>query len=301
MHVSYRWSPILVALLAGSALLAVPASRAAACDRWQPAKSGKVKQNRIDEASGMVASRVNPGLLWTINDQAGDERLFGLNSEGELLAQFDVGVRSKDWESLAVGPCAAGSASHCLYVGDIGGSSPRREVQVVRFPEPSVRRGSKQLARGKVTSVEVATFAYSDGKKRDAEAMFVDKSGTVWIFDKDRRKTTLFRAEFSRGLTRGAELERVAVRKDIEFVTGADLAPDQRHFIVRNHRHAYEFRLPSGGDVAASFLQPAERIALEKERQGESIAYGVDGRTFFTLSEGKRQPIFQYVRNESCR
>lgn len=298
----YHMLPLIVALLVSAATIAVPASTAAACDRWQAAKkSGRVKQKRIDEASGMVASRVTRGLLWTMNDQAGDARLFGLSPEGKLLAQFDVHVRSKDWESLATGPCADESTPHCLYVGDIGGSSPRRNVQVVRFPEPSVSHANRELTRGKVASVEVATFAYSDGRKRDAEAMFIDESGTLWLFDKDRRKTTLFRAKFSQGLTRGAQLERVAVRRDIEFVTGADLAQDQRHFIVRNHDHAYEFRLQSGRDVAAAFLRPAERIALAKERQGEAVAYAADGRSFFTLSEGKRQPIFQYLRNESCR
>jgi hypothetical protein len=89
--------------------------------------------------------------------------------------------------------------------------------------------------------LEVGYFHYADGKKRDAEALMVDASGTVWLIDKDKHSASLFRAKFARGLKGGATLKRVATRKDIRFVTAADLSADGRHVVVRNLENAYEF------------------------------------------------------------
>ena len=52
--------------------------------------------------------------------------------------------------------------------------------------------------------------------------------------------------------------------------------------------------------IAAAFLASPSTIDLKKERQGEAIAYSGDGQSFFTLSEGKRQPIHEYIRAQGC-
>jgi hypothetical protein len=268
-----------------------------ACEPWEYVKkTGKVEKKRVDEASGLVMSRKTPGVLWTLNDEAGDTRLFALDLSGDLVAQAKLARTSIDWEDLAPGPCA-GPGEHCLYIADTGGSkSGRAVVQILRLAEPVWQSERSPRLHLAARDVEVAEFRYVDGKARDAEALIVDASGTLWLFDKHDKRTTLFKAAFSRGLTPGAKLHSVADRGDIERVTAADLNADGSRFILRDDDKAYEFSIPSGGDVASGFRGDHHTVELERERQGEAIAYDVTGNRFFTLSEGKREPIFRYDR-----
>ena len=283
------------------ASLAVSSGGFAECPRWHYAgAAGKVKKKRVDEASGLAVSRQLPDVIWVHNDQPRDERVFGLNKRGELLAQLAVQVDSLDWEDLAVGPCGV-AGRHCLYVADTGASRRRRKaVQVLRFWEPRFEPNPKRLFKMAIRRFEVAYFHYEDAAYRDAEALMVDASGTLWLFDKHEQRASLFRAKFERGLKPGAIFERVATRQDIGFVTGADLAADGSRFVVRNKKNAFEFLIRSGQDVAAAFRDSYEKIPLHEESQGEGIGYTADGRELFTVSEGKREPIHRYVRVPGC-
>src|SRR5690606_29601369 len=94
----------------------------------------------------------------------------------------------------------------------------------------------KNRFRAKIDHMEVARFTYADGQHRDAEALMVDASGTLWIIDKRKDGASLFRARFERGLKPGATFKEVASRGDIEKVTAADLSADGSRFVVRNLR-----------------------------------------------------------------
>jgi hypothetical protein len=57
------------------------------------------------EASGIVASRQNPGVLWVHNDSGAPPRVFAINARGDLLGICNVGgAKIRDWEDIAVGP-----------------------------------------------------------------------------------------------------------------------------------------------------------------------------------------------------
>ena len=80
---------------------------------------GVVRDAKIAEASGCAASRVHPGLLYTLNDSGGKNEIYVLATNGTLVATYDIkGSDNKDWEDLAVGPCDSGSHSpQCIYIG----------------------------------------------------------------------------------------------------------------------------------------------------------------------------------------
>ena len=271
------------------------------CVHWRyVGEAGRVDKKRVDEASGLAVSRRLKNVLWTHNDQPGDERVFALDFQGELVGQLDVQVDSLDWEDIAIGPCGNTRRS-CLYVADIGASERRRKsLQILRFAEPDLDPDVKPRLRADVTQLDIAHFRYADGEHRDAEALMVDKLGTLWLFDKNESGASVFRARFDRGLRPGATFRKVATRTDVRFVTAADIAADGRRFVVRNPDDAYEFVIRPGQDVAAAFQGPFEKIDLREERQGEAIGYGANGLSLFTLGEGKREPIHRYVRRSKC-
>src|SRR5881394_1013410 len=51
---------------------------------------GRVTDGSVTEASGLAASRRNPGVLWTHNDAGSTPRLFALSTNGTLLRSFRV-------------------------------------------------------------------------------------------------------------------------------------------------------------------------------------------------------------------
>ena len=67
---------------------------------------GRVNDRRIKEASGLVASRKNKGVLWTHNDSGDRARVFAISTEdGHVLHELSVrGAGARDWEDLALSP-----------------------------------------------------------------------------------------------------------------------------------------------------------------------------------------------------
>ncbi|VAX19112.1 hypothetical protein MNBD_IGNAVI01-2275, partial [hydrothermal vent metagenome] len=66
---------------------------------------GIIESNEINEASGIAASRKNPGLFWTHNDSGDNARLFAFDSLGRHRGEFLLaGIQNRDWEDIAIGP-----------------------------------------------------------------------------------------------------------------------------------------------------------------------------------------------------
>jgi len=64
---------------------------------------GVVETLEISEASGLVASRQSPGVLWTHNDYGAT--LHAIATNGVLLGSYTLpSVFSGDFEDLAIGP-----------------------------------------------------------------------------------------------------------------------------------------------------------------------------------------------------
>ena len=67
---------------------------------------GNVQYEGIDEASGLVDSRQNPGVLWVHNDSGDGPSLYALTHSGEHLGVWELEDGSaRDWEDLAIGQC----------------------------------------------------------------------------------------------------------------------------------------------------------------------------------------------------
>ncbi len=137
------------------------------------------------ESSGVAVSRRHPGILWTHNDSGNDPLLFATDTLGRDLGAIVVsGAENRDWEDLAIGPCGS---TVCLYVGDTGDNREvRSSVTLYRVQEPELRAASTQPA-------EKLELRYPGGA-RDAEAMYVDAQGDLYLITKGRsRGVLLFR------------------------------------------------------------------------------------------------------------
>ena len=96
---------------------------------------GRIRDPRITESSGVVASRRYPKVLWTHNDGGGPKKqvLYAIDREGGTIAAFPVvGAELHDWEDIAID-----NSGH-LYVGDIGNNDVNRTtLAVYEIDEPN--------------------------------------------------------------------------------------------------------------------------------------------------------------------
>ena len=255
---------------------------------------GVVKPKQLSEVSGLVASRKHPGLLWLHND--GDSGLlFAITTSGKLAALVGCPVKIDDFEDIAIGPNPK-TGRDDLYLADIGDNDQRRrEIRVVRMAEPDLAEADGDQIH--VESADVIRLRYPDGA-HDAEALIVDpESGDLFIVTKDSRKARLFRCP-AKALNGNAvtTLERVD-DLDVAEISSAAIAPDGSRIILRRETRGWIWNRDDGQSVAAALQGPATEIPVLGKRQGpngEAVSFSPDGRSYYTVSEGKSQAVYSF-------
>lgn len=290
-----KWLPLLMVAGCGSAEVAVGPSvdGGCGCRHYGPPTKVGVTQGTLEELSGLVASRSQPGVYWAHNDSGDLPRFFAMNLDGTIAQTFSVAAATHvDWEDIGLGPCPDGT---CLFLGDIGDNARSRSGGVIyRVPEPTVGGESTVTA-------ERFAFSYPNGA-HNAEALVVAPTGEVYIITKEiAGPSDVFRLRLN---APSQVAEWVATLtfptgKDGP-VTGADLSPCGDLLAVRMYNHLVSLRVPAGEPIEAAFTQVPVDLPSATELQSEAVAFGPDGRSFITSSEqpsGWPVPIWQ----STCR
>lgn len=120
-----------------------------------------------DEPSGLAVSRVNPGVVYWVDEAPRDGRamIYAVDPAGTVtplwfsptwIGRPEAGML--DFEDLAVGPCDGPGSASCLWVGDIGHLSAdfraadKSTFWLYRIPEPDLAR-APESARLSVTGI----------------------------------------------------------------------------------------------------------------------------------------------------
>jgi len=258
---------------------------------------GKIQTKLITEASGIVASRKNPGILWVHNDSGNSATVYALNFGGELLRTCRIrGARCRDWEDIAIGPGPDKELDY-LYIGDIGDNGARyQSIIIYRVPEPKVDPNSA-LMDIEIGPAETIEMVYPDGPK-DAETLMVDPvNGDIYIISKRKVFCQVFCAVSDELNQKPVRLSQAAVLP-WALAVGGDISPDGRFVIVRSLTHASIWVRQKDQPLRQVFGQKPFNISLMPEPQGEAICFDAEGRGFFTTSEKANQPIYYYARTD---
>lgn len=270
-----------------------------ACPRVTPGvRAGTLASDALDEISGLVESRAQPGVLWVHNDSGDRARVFAVARDGRLLAEIVLdGVEARDIEDIALGPGPKAGADF-LYLADTGDNLRRRDsVQIQRLEEPKLTQGPGLLMRKeRAFSIEVT---YEDGP-RDAETLFADaRTGDLYLVEKRKLFTRQWRVGVYRLPADEVRAGNVRARRvgtiGLGPVSGGDMLPDGSGFAVRNYRTALYFARGPGESVAEALTRGACQLPLaDTDRQGEALGFAADGSGYLTTSEGEHAPIFVY-------
>lgn len=241
----------LRALLAALGLIALLAPGA-------HADSGErvLRDPRITESSGLVASVAHPGVLWTHNDSGHPAQLFAVGPDGQTIATLTLaGVHPIDWEALALARDASGRS--VLIVGDIGDNRsirPYVSLFVVREPD--------RLVDAEVPSTEYR-LRYPDGS-HNAEALLVQpQTQASYVVTKAGVGAAIFAVP--------SDLQPAPVVGSMRrlfdappTVTDGAFAPDGSRFVLIGYL---------GGSLFDGLGGPGQPIGLPLRPQGESVAW----------------------------
>ena len=271
-----------------------------------PRVLGRLDDPAINESSGIVASRTNPGLYWTHNDSGDGPNIYALDEHGARRGTWRVrGASARDWEDIAAGPGSQSGSSY-LYIGDIGDNEARRsDVIVYRVKEPTIEpvdSSSNKLKPLVTDDAEVIRLRYPDGP-HDAESLLVHPvTGDLYIVSKiPFANPVVYKAPAPLNTDGLTTLQRIAELNVPSLfgglVTGGDISPDGLRVALCDYLDGYELVI---ADTRTPFdqiwKQPLKPLDLGKRKQGEAIAYRLDGRALLATSEGAHPPLIEVVR-----
>jgi hypothetical protein len=269
-----------------------------------PTQLATLEDRHVNESSGIVASRSNPGLFWTHNDSGDGPFVYAFDRGGRQRGTWRVeGARARDWEDIAAGPGPEPGRTY-LYAGDIGDNDEEREfVTVYRFPEPEVAEADKASTHESpraTAAAEAIRVKYPDGA-HDCEALLVHPAtGDLYVVTKRGDAAGVYKLSAPFDSSNVNTFARVAVLRGPGFfgslVTGADISPDGRRVALCDYASGYELTLPEGSkNFDDVWTQKPTLVPLGPRRQGEAVCYSLDGAALLATSEGSPAPLIEVV------
>ena len=275
---TFCWSAVMATVWSLSSLAVQDGARTAEPCRVAASLS---RLPGLTEASGVALSRRSPGILWMVID-SGPPVIYALDANrGAVIGKVTVtGARVDDWEDVSVGACPRGT---CLYVADIGDNKAVRDhVTIYRVAEPEPKAPATE-------QVEVLQASYPDGPQ-DAEALFVNDQGQIYIITKGETGPIALYRFPENSPAAGGRLERVrtlAIATGVKGpkVTDAESSPDGKWVAVRTH-DAVVFYRPA--DLASASGREAFHADVRslREPQGEGVAIGSAGEVYLIGESG---------------
>ena len=309
MHI-FQLYPCLVVLLSslvacGQQVAPSPAPTDTVTTFSNPVDRGALDNPEIVEASGIVASRKNANALWTHNDSGGAPKVYLISDSGQTLATYVLaGVKSRDWEDIAIGPGPIAGETY-VYVGEIGDNNAQYPVKkIYRFVEP---KASEDSPVDTIRQVDELRVMYPDGP-RDAETLLVDPfTKDIYIISKRERRVNIYRAAFPQStdslnaLEKPGQIPREQVGI-LEQLVGGDVSADGKEVLLKSYVQVFYWQREGPKTSLVDLLQTESKVLpYVPEPQGEAIGFAADGSGYFTLSEqqsGIEPRLYFYKREE---
>jgi len=236
---------------------------------------------RLEEASGLVASHVNPGMLWTLNDSGNPAEVFLIDQHAKIrMVCTLLHCRNRDWEDIAIGAGPVAGKKY-IYVADIGDNWAQYELKFIyRFEEPTLGPQTDVM----ITRFDTLSLRMPDGK-RDAETILIDPfTNDLFLISKRENSVGLYTTPypFSRQVI---QLRKVMTLPFTKIVAGS-ISSDGTEILLKDYEKVYYWKRAVNESLADVFATKPIELPYEREPRGEAIAWSINGNAFYTLSEG---------------
>jgi hypothetical protein len=257
-----------------------------------PRKLCDLQSPAVRESSGLACSRRTPGLFWTHNDAGSQPNIYLFDRAGRDLGSCRVaGIDAFDWEDMSI---FTEYGKHYLLLADTGNNGLNSAVQMLHVIEEPPADPKRGVLAKEVPVLQTIYLAYEDDF-RDCEAVAVDPTDkTIVLVSKERSATCHAYAlpwpkEKSKAVHRAKAIATLRLRQ----VTSLDISPDGRRAIALTYGNAYEYVRGDKETWATAFARPPRELAMPPRKQGESICFGLDGKTLYLTSEKVPTPLWE--------
>jgi hypothetical protein len=276
---------IVIALLAFS--VACSSQVASNSDAFQKGKKLAVLSNKkLEEASGLAASKTNPGLLWTHNDSGNGADVFLIDKDLNINLTCTLkGISNRDWEDITVGPGPVEGRSY-VYVADIGDNFAQYQLKYIyRFVEPTLDQAAKQIT---ITDFDTLIFQLP-AERKDTETLMINPTTKdLYVVSKREQPVHIYEIKFP------YEKSDTLTATDIGTlpltgIVGGDFSADGKEILLKNYVNIFYWNNKAAKPVAEIFKESPQIVNYTEEPQGEAITWARDGSGFYTLSEKKKK------------
>lgn len=254
-----------------------------------------IKDERLSECSGLAASYLYPGFVWTHNDSGDKPRLFLVGADGSTKAVVRIdNADDFDWEDMCSFQIEGQS---WLLIGDVGDNSRQRgkkhpKCKLYLLKEPALPKSKKEV------EIEVdfnsrITFGFEDGP-HDCEGIAVDiERREILLLTKSLpHKCGLYRLPLDlKDDKQKLEAEKIAT-PFILFSTALDISPDGRTMAIGSLLNGMLVRRQNNESWTEAFDHVGTPIDLPPRKQGETICFDTSGTRLLLNSEKKKQPLW---------
>lgn len=253
----------------------------------------------MDETSGITLASSGRAFAYVHNDSGDSCRFFGIDLNGKLTGVFyfkgvEGGRGVKDCEDITSGKSARGNKRY-VYLGDIGDNGAKRHcITVYRIPEPVRMKDSIVFVR----AVPVF-FKYPDGA-RDAETLMVDNLERVlYIISKREDSVGIYTASL---VWKGEDTVMLQKKGSLYFegirpgkwITSGDISWDGKKILLKSLQKVFYWKRKNNEPIWQTLQSQATELNYTREPQGEAICFDRKGNGFYTVGEGKNQPVYYY-------
>ncbi len=249
-----------------------------------PQPQGKLKNEQLDELSGLAASHTYPNMFWTHNDSGGKNKLYLINHKAKLKGELEIkGVKNRDWEDICMSIDPKTQESYILLaeMGDNEAVYPDRFIYKIK--EPNIQSSKKNFKLKSETPEKIA-FEYPDGT-RDAETLMYDaQNHDIYIVSKREDSVRVYQMPKPYSTEQVNTLIHIATLH-FHNANGGDISPDGSEILIRNYANVYYWKREKGQSIAQAFQKLPVRLPYKEEPQGEAITWKTDQSGYYTISE----------------
>ncbi|WP_460654446.1 hypothetical protein [Kribbella endophytica] len=244
-----------------------------------PKKRFTIKDDRVDQSSGLARSQNYDGIWWTVNDSGETPEVIGVDKEGKVRAVLGLKTQVKDVEAIAV------DHDGTIYIADIGDNKKNRDmIEVFTIPEPSNLEDSESVRFHRYD------FEYPDGA-HDAETLLIDpESRRLFFVTKvSSGKAGIYAAPEQASREGTNELSKIADAP--AGVTDGVFVPDGSQAVLRSMTDVATVEWSDEPNVIARAATPtAQGESVGLSDSGNSILIGSKTSAVYDVAVPSRKP-----------
>lgn len=270
---------------------------------------GIVAYDKIDEASGIASSKINPDIIWVHNDSGDLARLYAIGLDGSYLGTLKLpGIIARDWEDMTLGPGPEDNFDY-IYIGDIGDNFlMKNKKKILRFKEPNLNLDSLSIPFDiKIKNIDKITFTYPNYKS-DSEAMMIDPlTKDIYIITKRESSPYIYSLPYPQSVSSTINANYIgnitlSPEKPYtmsDMIVSSDISRDGRMILIKTYYQIFLINRDLKLDFSSILEEKQIRLEYIVEPQGEAICWDWAQSGYFTISEqhGKTPVHLYYYSN----